>query len=151
MDETITADVYRADFLGDVDEDGYLWDFGVFQCYGSEAVPWSLLEGYQRFQAWAYGMDAKWLHEESPEKTVEVPVVEYDYGLFVETSIAYATHLIDSEGIPREMDDGIEIEGDNGCVLTVRNRRRRAREAMTMEEVEKRLEDGWMAVLRVAN
>ncbi|WP_302083515.1 hypothetical protein [Salinibaculum rarum] len=93
MSETVlTADVYDAE--GILNDGEYLWDFGMFVCFGTREYPRDTIAGHRVWQAWANNADVESRKEAEPVKCVEVPVHEFDYGIFFEVPLDEATHLI---------------------------------------------------------
>lgn len=110
----LTAHVYDAQEF--IDQEWYLWDFGVFTCFGTEDYPLKVMGGHRVWQAWAHEVDVESVQSGEPVKTVEVTVYEFDYGVYVQTLLEEATHFLSdgslyaiSEGATR-VENGVEGE-----------------------------------------
>lgn len=104
----LTAEVYALDALAGANDNGWLWDFGVFTCRGTAEYPYRSVTNMEASSAWANTVDVTTLREQEPERTETVTVYEYDFDVYAEVPLDAADYLFTDDGQLAELNSVAE-------------------------------------------
>lgn len=145
---------YAFDFLGGINNDWYLWNLGPVSAVGPESHPIKPINELDKHSALHRDEttpDA--LADRTPDSTTTVEFFEHDWTVYLLTPTRTpAEYLVnpDTEQLYK-IEGTVTIDGADGVVVRAVRRRNRFKEAITLEELDQRVEDGWQPVVRFTN